>query len=116
VAESKKLAQLIAIANDYVPKTGQGKQPLLGKLCELASGASSSSCLEHTVTCSVLKHANEAEQRIKRDLICLTVVNCRFANVVVLQHHPKKNGIASHRWVDLKLVTVAENKNNVKPI
>jgi len=43
-------------------------------------------------------------------------VNCRFANVVVLQHHPKKNGIVSHRWVDLKLVTVAENKNNVKPI
>jgi len=61
VAESKKLAQLIAIANDYVPKTGQGKKPLLGKLCELAPGASTSSCLEHTVTCSVLKHANKVE-------------------------------------------------------
>jgi hypothetical protein len=97
VAEGKRPVQMIVIWNDYVPKTGQGKQPLLGKLFELAFGVSTSSCLAHTVTCFVPNNANKVERFIKSDLIWWTVVNCLFVNVVVPQHHPRRNGIVSHR-------------------
>jgi hypothetical protein len=89
---------------------------LSGEFPAPASGVSKSSRPTLTWTCSVPVNANKAEQPIEHDLIWWIVPTCRSANVVVLQHHPKKNGIVSHRGVDLKLVTVAENKNNVKPI